>query len=125
MSWNPLELGRLARTGLTVAVLGASVAAGTVPSALARHTAGPANAPVSGGTLNYRDLDTPGCVDPLIAPTTVEGLADYPTFDNRGVARWEGCAAPRSCHELEIQPRRQMDHVQAPSRSEVLERQSL
>jgi peptide/nickel transport system substrate-binding protein len=93
MLWNPLKSSRLARTGLTVAVLGASVAAGTVPSALARHTAGTANAPVSGGTLNYRDLDSPGCVDPLIAPTTVEGLADYPTFDN--VVLLDGKGVPR------------------------------
>jgi peptide/nickel transport system substrate-binding protein len=70
---------RVARTGMTLAILGAALAAGAVPAAQARHVAA---TPTPGGTLTYRDLDTPGCIDPLVAPTTVEGLADYPTFDN-------------------------------------------
>lgn len=92
MQWN-IPKRRVARTVLTVAVLGASIAAGTVPAALARHAASLPYAPTSGGTLSYRDLDAPGCIDPLVAPTSVEGLADYPTFDN--VVLLDGKGVPR------------------------------
>lgn len=84
----------LVRVGLTAAILGAVVATGSIPSALARHAARAQSAPVRGGTLNYRDVDTPGCVDPLVAPTTVEGLADYPTFDNLVLLDGKGIARP-------------------------------
>jgi len=63
----------LAALGLLTAV--------SIPNALAaRHAASPAARP--GGTLLYRDTGTPTCVDPLKAPTTVEGVVDYATFDN-------------------------------------------
>jgi peptide/nickel transport system substrate-binding protein len=85
---------RLARAGISTVILGATLAAGSIPVALAHHAARPQAAPVSGGTLNYRDLDTPGCVDPLVAPTSVEGLADYPTFDNLVLLDGKGNARP-------------------------------
>jgi peptide/nickel transport system substrate-binding protein len=58
--------------------------------ALARHQ----SAPASGGTINYRDINIPTCIDPLIAPTSAEGLADFPTFDNLVLLDGKGNAQP-------------------------------
>ncbi len=86
---------RLARTALSALVLTGLIATGMVPSALARHESrSSTSAPASGGTLLYRDIGTPTCVDPLIAPTTAEGLADFPTFDNLVLLDGKGIARP-------------------------------
>lgn len=58
------------------------VVAVSMPSALAARGTSTRVSVRSGGTLNYRETGTPTCVDPLIAPTTVEGAIDYATFDN-------------------------------------------
>ncbi len=69
---------RIAAATVILALLPMTVA----PSALAGHQMAASSAPTSGGTITYRDINLPTCVDPLIAPTSAEGLADFPTFDN-------------------------------------------
>ena len=82
------QAGRLSRFAAAALAL-AALQAAAVPAARAGGQAAPAN----GGTLNYRDINIPTCLDPLVAPTSAEGLADFPTFDNlvlldgKGVAR--------------------------------------
>jgi peptide/nickel transport system substrate-binding protein len=66
----------------------------SAPSALASHQTAVPAAPTSGGTITYRDINIPGCVDPLIAPTSAEGLADFPTFDNLVLLDGKGNAQP-------------------------------
>jgi peptide/nickel transport system substrate-binding protein len=86
---------RLTRIAVSAVVLVALVATGMAPSAFARHgAAARASSPKSGGTLQYRDIGTPTCIDPLIAPTTAEGLADFPTFDNLVLLDGKGIARP-------------------------------
>src|SRR5690348_3309770 len=64
------------------------------PSALARPQTAVSAVPTSGGTITYRDINIPTCVDPLIAPTSAEGLADFPTFDNLVLLDGKGNAQP-------------------------------
>jgi len=72
----------------------AALSTTAVAPALAQRPAQAAAAPASGGTINYRDINIPTCVDPLIAPTSAEGLADFPTFDNLVLLDGKGNAQP-------------------------------
>ncbi len=64
-------------------VILATLQVASVPRAFAvAHHSHAVSAPTSGGTINYRDINLPTCLDPLVAPTSAEGLADFPTFDN-------------------------------------------
>ncbi len=86
----------------TLLVLG-TLFATSVPSALAqpgRHASrlvarySHSATSHSGGTLSYRDGSPVSCVDPLIAPTTVEGVVDFATFDNLVLLDGKGIARP-------------------------------
>ncbi len=79
-------VSRLAAAAMVLAAL----QAGSVPAALAGRPA----APTSGGTINYRDINIPTCIDPLVAPTSAEGLADFPTFDNLVLLDGKGNVQP-------------------------------
>jgi peptide/nickel transport system substrate-binding protein len=89
---------RLLTTLLTVGALFAT----SVTSVLARPGQHPARsvpfaragASHSGGTVTYRDGAPVACVDPLIAPTTTEGLMDYTTMDNLVLLDGKGVARP-------------------------------
>src|SRR5579875_354761 len=63
-------------------------------SALARPGQQPIRSARSGGMIAYRDGAPVSCVDPLIAPTTVEGLIDYATMDNLVLLDGKGVARP-------------------------------
>ncbi|HVC82851.1 MAG TPA: ABC transporter substrate-binding protein, partial [Chloroflexota bacterium] len=83
------QAGRVSRFAAAALVLGVVQAAG-VPAAMAGRQAAPTN----GGTLSYRDINIPTCLDPLVAPTSAEGLADFPTFDNLVLLDGKGVAQP-------------------------------
>lgn len=93
MSMVRQHAARLPRVALVAVILTTLSAAFSAP-ALAGHRASVSSAPASGGTLNYRDINIPGCIDPLIAPTSAEGLADFPTFDNLVLLDGKGNARP-------------------------------
>ncbi len=82
------------RVAAAAVILTTVAAAFSAPPALARHSLRAASAPSTGGTLTYRDTNVPTCIDPLIAPTTAEGLADFPTFDNLVLLDGKGKAQP-------------------------------
>jgi peptide/nickel transport system substrate-binding protein len=81
------------RVAAAIAIL-AFLPAAHAPTALAQHQNAASFAPTSGGTITYRDINLPTCVDPLIAPTSAEGLADFPTFDNLVLLDGSGNARP-------------------------------
>src|SRR5579875_1858137 len=85
---------RAGMRGATLLAVIALLTAVSIPNALAaRHAGAPARAK-AGGTLLYRDTGTPTCVDPLKAPTTVEGVVDYATFDNLVLLDGKGNVRP-------------------------------
>ncbi len=84
----------VSRVAASAVILTALSAAASAPSALAQHQPHTLSAPVGGGTISYRDINIPTCIDPLIAPTSAEGLADFPTFDNLVLLDGAGNARP-------------------------------
>ena len=86
--------GARVRRVAAAAVTLATLLAASAPSALAQHTSRTLSTPTSGGTINYRDINVPTCIDPLVAPTSAEGLADFPTFDNLVLLDGAGHARP-------------------------------
>lgn len=85
---------RASRVAAVAVILALLSAAASTPSAQARQQSHPVAAPSYGGTISYRDINIPTCVDPLIAPTSAEGLADFPTFDNLVLLDGKGIARP-------------------------------
>jgi len=85
---------RVRRVAAAAVILTTVAAAFSATPALARHSLRAASAPSMGGTLTYRDINVPTCVDPLVAPTSAEGLADFPTFDNLVLLDGKGKAQP-------------------------------
>jgi peptide/nickel transport system substrate-binding protein len=79
----------LALLGLSTLLLSAMLS-----PALAHPQSGSTSAPQYGGTLYYRDTGFPTCVDPLPAPTTVEGVIDFATFDNLVLLDGKGTPRP-------------------------------
>jgi len=88
------QRARVSRVAASAVILTALTAAASAPAALAQHQPRTLTSPASGGTINYRDGNIPTCIDPLIAPTSAEGLADYPTFDNLVLLDGRGAARP-------------------------------
>jgi peptide/nickel transport system substrate-binding protein len=84
---------RVSRAAAAVVTL-ATLLAASAPSALAQHASRTLSTPIRGGTINYRDINVPTCIDPLVAPTSAEGLADFPTFDNLVLLDGAGHARP-------------------------------
>lgn len=84
---------RLFAAAAMVAVLAVTPMGASWSSALGGRQQASA-APASGGTITYRDINIPTCIDPLIAPTSAEGLADFPTFDNLVLLDGKGNAQP-------------------------------
>jgi len=88
------QRARVSRVAASAVTLTALAAVASAPAALAQHPTRTPATPASGGTISYRDGNIPTCVDPLIAPTSAEGLADYPTFDNLVLLDGRGNARP-------------------------------
>jgi ABC-type transport system substrate-binding protein len=76
------QRARVLRIVAGIAILAACTAASVPPTLAGAPLSRPLATPASGGSINYRDINLPTCLDPLVAPTSAEGLADFPTFDN-------------------------------------------